>query len=282
MYFCDLEIRSRMNINSSNTDTTPWELRGKLPVVLYKAKVPMGPRLPMCKPFIASEDRFSHVHAGRLEITVNMHSVLLTAGQAIYTAEGSIVEITGWSDTLELYSCELNVKPLYSIHPHHRVFDADQAQRQRLGHYFDLLFSLTDRYPKVAHQVQQALLTDVFTAGHVVDVMRTNTRQLALYNAFLELVAENATSQRSVDFYAESLHVSPSRLMACIKNVSGRTVMQWINLRTLQQAKALLSYSDKTVAEIGIELGIDDPNYFSRFFRRETGMSPSEYRGSNA
>lgn len=270
-----------MSANDLKSDITAWEMPGRLPMVYYRANDTSSMRLPLKKPFLAADDRFSYVNAGSMEVSVNMHQVTLVAGQAIYTSEGSIVEIVSESADFELHSCGLIVKPLGSMHPHHRVFGIDASQRMRLEHYFTLLLALSDRNPKVAVHVQQALLTDVFTAGQVVDVTQVPPQQRSLYNDFIELVSAYATAQRSVEYYARQLNVSPSRLMTTVKKMSGRTVMQWINMRTLMQAKALLAYSDMAVADIGSSLGINDPNYFSRFFRHETGMTPSEYRRRN-
>jgi len=68
--------------------------------------------------------------------------------------------------------------------------------------------------------------------------------------------------------------------MKTVRRTSGRTVLEWIDLRTVMQAKALLSYSDRTVAEVGYEVGMEDANYFSRYFKRQTGLTPTEYRKS--
>ncbi len=270
------------NLKSIKYGSSPWEIPGELPVVFYKVNDPLAMRLPINKPFIAVDDRFTYLLSGSMDISVNMHPFKVRAGQAIYTAKGSLVEIVKESRDLELQSCTLQAKPMDNAHPHHRVFDISEAQKLRIPHYFDLLVSLTPRAPMVAERVQQALLADMFTEGQVVDVEHRPLQHRTIFNDFIDLVTEYATTQRSVEFYATRLKVTPTRLMSLIKKLSGRTVMQWVNQRTLMHAKALLAYSDKPIAEIGAELGIDDPNYFSRFFHHETGMTPSKYRKLNS
>jgi AraC-like DNA-binding protein len=63
-----------------------------------------------------------------------------------------------------------------------------------------------------------------------------------------------------------------------VRRQSGQSVMQWVNRRIAMQAKLLLRHSDRTVADIAFDLRFENASFFTRFFRRETGLSPSEYR----
>jgi AraC-like DNA-binding protein len=77
---------------------------------------------------------------------------------------------------------------------------------------------------------------------------------------------------------AEQLLLTPNHLSAVVRQQSGQTVMQWLNERTILQAKVLLKHSEMSNSEIAFQLGFNEATLFSRFFRRETGMSPKEYR----
>ena len=63
-----------------------------------------------------------------------------------------------------------------------------------------------------------------------------------------------------------------------IREVSGQTVMQWIHRHIIQQAKLQLKYSDLPVWQIAESLNFPNPSFFSKFFKRETGMTPNEFR----
>lgn len=78
--------------------------------------------------------------------------------------------------------------------------------------------------------------------------------------------------------YAARLGVTPGHLNALCRATLHTSAGAWIRARVALEARRLLLYTDLTAAQIGHRLGFDDPAYFSRFFRRETGVSPSEFR----
>lgn len=81
-----------------------------------------------------------------------------------------------------------------------------------------------------------------------------------------------------VSDYARLLDVSRSSLNAELRLHTGSTASKHIHARMLLEAKRLLLHSPRTVADISRELQFHDPSYFSRFFRRHTGISPGSYR----
>jgi AraC-like DNA-binding protein len=99
-----------------------------------------------------------------------------------------------------------------------------------------------------------------------------------LVRHFKQLVARDLSRQRSIQIYADRLGVSASRLYDTVRAVSGQTPGQIIRGEIALEAKRLLAHSDLTVAETGYTLGFEDPSYFGRFLRRETGMSPRTFR----
>lgn len=64
-----------------------------------------------------------------------------------------------------------------------------------------------------------------------------------------------------------------------VHECSSHTPLQLINDRILLEAKRLLRYSDKKIKDIANDLGYEDPSYFVKFFKRQTGMLPTEFRG---
>lgn len=80
--------------------------------------------------------------------------------------------------------------------------------------------------------------------------------------------------------YAGKLNVSAKTLTNCVKGISQQTPLEIINERLILEAKRLLVYSDKTVNQIGFELGFDDPSYFVKFFKRQIKRSPGEFRSA--
>lgn len=100
----------------------------------------------------------------------------------------------------------------------------------------------------------------------------------SLTDKFKLLVEKNFSSLHKVDDYARLLGLSSKALTTKVSQAFGRSAGAVIQDRRLAEAKRLLAYTDSTVAEIGYELGYEDPNYFTRFFRKHAGISPLKFR----
>ncbi|MEV6974894.1 AraC family transcriptional regulator [Kitasatospora sp. NPDC093806] len=96
--------------------------------------------------------------------------------------------------------------------------------------------------------------------------------------AFTRLIATPGGVQRSVASCAHELGVSPGHLQALVKQATGRTPGRLIRQQQTLEAKRLLACTELTVRQVSREAGFGDPAYFCRFFRRETGMTPGEFR----
>ncbi len=78
--------------------------------------------------------------------------------------------------------------------------------------------------------------------------------------------------------YANLLNKAPKTLSNLFKKLGNKTPLQFIQNRLLIEAIRLLKYSDKSISDIGYELGFSDVQSFSRFFKKQKGFSPNEYR----
>ena len=83
----------------------------------------------------------------------------------------------------------------------------------------------------------------------------------------------------SVERLGKALNLSTSQLQRKTVALVRRTPVQLIHDLRLQKAKALLRRPDLTVAEVAFQTGFLDPSYFTRLFVRETGMTPSAWKG---
>ncbi|MFC4167577.1 helix-turn-helix domain-containing protein [Teichococcus aestuarii] len=95
---------------------------------------------------------------------------------------------------------------------------------------------------------------------------------------FRALVEQWFHEPRPIADYQKALGLSEKRLAALCRAAAGRTPLQILNERRITEARRSLRYSSLSVAEIGYGLGFRDPAYFSRFFRRMTGLTPGQAR----
>lgn len=95
---------------------------------------------------------------------------------------------------------------------------------------------------------------------------------------FKELIHENIKTQHQVNYYSSLLNVTPNHLNKCVKTVTGKSAVKWIDDNILLEAKYLLFQTTLSVGEIATEVGFEDQSYFSRFFKKAEGVSPIRYR----
>ncbi|MDV7186208.1 helix-turn-helix domain-containing protein [Lutibacter sp. TH_r2] len=95
---------------------------------------------------------------------------------------------------------------------------------------------------------------------------------------FRQLVSENYLTIRSVKEYADLIGISTTHLRDTVKKITGYSPGQLIRQEIIFEAKRRLANTELTTAEIGYTLNFEDTSYFSRFFKREVGKSPSQYR----
>ena len=101
-----------------------------------------------------------------------------------------------------------------------------------------------------------------------------------LVNQFNALVEENFKGEHGVSFYAEKLGQPPKTMSMAITRATGLSPRHIIHERLLLEAKRLLAFSSKSIADISYELGFDDYSYFIRFFKKHTLQTPAVYRKS--
>jgi AraC-like DNA-binding protein len=99
-----------------------------------------------------------------------------------------------------------------------------------------------------------------------------------LVHDFFELLAVHYTTERRVAFYASKLCVTPKYLTTMVKEVTGLSILEWINNVTVLNIKRLLRTSQATIQQISEELNFQTPSTFVRYFRQHTGTTPLKYR----
>jgi AraC-like DNA-binding protein len=178
-----------------------------------------------------------------------------------------------------VYSAEFDKLALF-----HRLSYAplklDRKQSGLLQQIIDLIAH--EHYTHNSETVLNAYLHILFT--HIQRLCVVTEPAIALdpitelVRRFRQLVARHFMEHRSVQSYADELGVSVGHLSRSIKDVTGNSASQIIRQELIMEAKRLLVNTDLVVERISDHLAFDDPAYFGRFFKRETGFSPGAYR----
>jgi len=135
---------------------------------------------------------------------------------------------------------------------------------------------------------------DMKTIGHLVSALismieserkrnlpiesRSKVSQIATFTNFLRILEENFRRDEGVTFYAQKMNMSERNLNIICKNNFQKSVSEIIETRKLIEAKSMLMHTEKSVSEIGYELGYNEKSYFSRVFRNKILLTPSEFR----
>jgi AraC-like DNA-binding protein len=103
----------------------------------------------------------------------------------------------------------------------------------------------------------------------------------SLFLHFKNLIEDQFMQLKTVSDYAARMHIKPVLLNEISKQLSGITAGEHIRNRVILEAQRYLYNTDLTAKEIAYKLGFEDPHYFSRFFKKYTQQTPSEFRESS-
>lgn len=98
------------------------------------------------------------------------------------------------------------------------------------------------------------------------------------FKNFLKILEKNFRRSESVDFYAEKLFMSTRNLNIICQNIMQQSVSEIVETRKLIEAKNLLVSTEKSISEIGYELGYKEKSYFTNVFKKKSGQTPSDFR----
>jgi AraC family transcriptional activator of pobA len=137
-------------------------------------------------------------------------------------------------------------------------------------------FSARDRLLQDYLEIALTLASAADHGDHPED--GSATRDGARLARLNQLIGEHFREHLPVDFYARELNVSVTHLNRITKAQTGRTMNELLSDKIISQAKRDLVFTFMTAQEVAYALGFADPAYFTRFFSRETGETPRQYR----
>lgn len=251
---------------------------------------------------IASEKNDPHAHefeelqiglAGGLEHFIDFKTTHLVAPFVSFVTKGKVHRVRPGliDDHCDIwvirFKSEFIPETIFQLYAH--FHDHANIQMQQ-GYCFDRLVILCEVMQKEMEQalpdygairhLLSALFTMIATERKKVadadDPLFQN--QSITFRNFLNILEENFRRPESVDFYAEKLFMSSRNLNLICKNILQQSIFELIKTRKLIEAKNLLITTDRTIAEIGYELGYNEKSYFTNVFKKKAGQTPSDFR----
>jgi AraC-like DNA-binding protein len=106
------------------------------------------------------------------------------------------------------------------------------------------------------------------------------TRKEDILISFLKILPTHFKEERSVHFYASQLFITPKHLTKTVKELTHKTCGEWIDDMVIMEAKVLLNDFSLSVGNVAEHLHFSDQFFFSKFFKKHTGLTPTEFRTS--
>ena len=190
---------------------------------------------------------------------------------------------------LPVISQALSLSTVPAIIPYMQLTDEQQAHfLQSVARIRGKELELRD----LTHPVQQKIQTTVITllrqatlleyaqlfSGQLLHQPKPLSHKRQVMMTFLMMLNTEYRQHRTVQYYAEKQSLTPRHFADIIKQESGYTPMEWINMITINQAKNLLRQPDTQVKDVAAQLGFPEQFTFRKYFKTHTGMSPTEYQ----
>ncbi|MGU3374828.1 helix-turn-helix domain-containing protein [Chryseobacterium sp. M5A1_1a] len=236
---------------------------------------------------------------GEIHETIGHQSYHFTPGTIYFIGENQLHAVEYWSEDIKGISCmfdadyfllcikhqiKLNQFPFFQMNQEPFIKLLEQ-ETLMMEHLFWKLNS--EKCQKTTFN--DDLLTRMFLNVILLEAERiynkkkvTNTFSLSrkdqLTSQFQLLVNQHFMEKKLVTDYADLLNVHPNHLNDVIKEVTGFPASHFIQTQLIQEAKSRLIQTRDTVSMIAMDLNFTDDSYFGRFFKKQTGVTPLQYR----
>lgn len=176
-------------------------------------------------------------------------------------------------------SISLNHNPVIPLSEEHavRILDDFHRLRERMENRQAMF------YREMMGSLCLTMMYDIFESHSQRDITSEQSDRTGyIVKSLMELLSTGVSStERSVNYYAESLNVSPKYLSATIKRLTGHSVTSYIDRATVPILKNFLEDERLSLTQIAERMNFASLSYFSRYCTKHLGMSPSDYRRSH-
>lgn len=231
------------------------------------------------------------IDSGSITYNLDLQDFTLTDGHLLFAMPNQIFVPPTNTDNLKYFKILFDENTLallpqsfhFLVNPlHTQTIILDTATRGRVRKVFEILNQIlhidkqqTDAEIVLAYlnSLLSELNSAYFKNNEPHDILNAN---LSKFIEFKLVVETNLTEQPSINSIAEKLALSTNSLYRIVKEYSGTSPKDFLTNRLMTEAQRKLRYSNLSVKELAYELGFNDPDYFSRLFKKCTGKNVSE------
>lgn len=264
---------------------------------IFKAGTDKNEWLPQGKTMKVDVDTIIFCRKGTAHIEIDLIPYGIVANTQLIIIAGSIVHNISNSDDFKIsyitFKHEVYDEATAQLEPSFTFFLKEypcvQLGEKRINKMNYLVEAMEDFYNeknncfrvKIFKNNIQSFLLDVYDKTRTlfkIDKSEEVGRREELFIKFIHLIHKYCPQQREVGFYAEKLCITSRYLSSITQNIADKSAKYIIDKHTIQRIKIMLKYSNMSIQDISYELNFPDQSFFSRYFKKHTGMSPLEYR----
>ena len=218
-----------------------------------------------------------YLYSPGLEVTIldaseNYHGICLLADEHMTIESPTVHDMV-----------HIAFVPIVQLHQPVLSMSPDDAQwlAEKMREITAYLHSTHVYKEKILQMLYAVFLLDLQDVQEKTIVERKVPQRVEeIFIEFIRLLPQHFAEHHDIGFYASQLHISVVYLSRVVRQVSGRTVVDYINQMLLMEASFLLRTSDQSITQIAARLHFADTPSFSKFFSRMKGLSPRDYRNA--
>lgn len=234
---------------------------------------------------------------GVIDCNINLHRFLITENQIFVSMTGDIIHINKAEDIegfaiifseAHLQHIQLDFRfraqSYLSIRDNGPVSVPYEELTYLKPYYILMKKNMEEGNDQVIKGLSIALsytftsLLNKYQATHAHESDKDETRTEQLFNKFMKLLEAYHTKERSLQFYADKMCLTPKYVSGAIKSYSGKGALEWINEYVVLEAEIMLRYTEMSVQEIAYALNFPTQSAFGKYFKQQLGVSPKQYR----
>lgn len=284
-----LRIDSEVKRLWASSDASPFNVYGKN-ITYISDFAPLANQLVLHRPILSDTTQLLFVKKGHLDITIGSQDFSLGRRMLLAIPPNYITRVESASDDvvpLVLLIDLPQIMPTSFVRLNIACFQLSEDAVETLklyGRLFESLQKWGRAHNRSAMENAMASIITFIESVGVTDntpvrFTRTHGAQ-AIAKGFMDLLNHFGHERHSVDFYAKELGVSKNYFAIAVKQETGITAGRHCTLRIIDEAKRLLSHTNKSLREIALSLDFKNPAQFGTFFKKHTGQTPAEYRKS--